>query len=663
MINYQSQQVLYAVLSPQQHKLLPRTTNILSLSISILQAHVVSAFEQSLTNMTNRLQQLTATAERKDGELTDMRQTIELLRKQSIQAGLTTAHMQSMGVQTQGQSQNELMLQQKPPPGPGNNTRLGQPNGANGNGNGQAPLGLGQRQHSTDSMCSLNSISSGCSAAQDKNKANKKKGWLRSSFTKAFSRNAKISKTSRHVGQHHEKTALHNGHNMHGGHGEPLGLAALATQPAPPLPVVGNASSKQSSPAKTVTLIDNAKPIDAIDQEDQQVVEDLKKQLREKDLVLTDIRLEALSSASQLESLKDMMNKMRAEMMSLKQNNERLQKLVTSRSLAGSEASLGQAISPNGSLGGGATSSDASRRYSLADGNSRPPMELPPRLAEELEEECMPPAPAPEPPPPPAPSAAPVSPMSPNTHIDLTPPPPALETAQLSSPVHMPSAVEELPDVCDGKKIAIACYLGQPESFTKYCEELLELDDFYANGAIIASHEAEAQSQNGQQGERQSAAFTAASSNEFVIACTYISGKTTWQNLDYIVRKTFKDYVARIDPGTNLGLNTDSITSYHLGEAKRGPEMGFPELLPCGYIVGNVKTLYICLQGVGSLAFDSLIPRSIVHRYISLLTEHRRLILCGPSGTGKSYLARRLAEFLVARAGRGNPSEAIATFK
>ncbi|XP_034097599.2 protein sickie isoform X10 [Drosophila albomicans] len=650
---------------------------VLSLSSQLsTNAHVVSAFEQSLSNMTNRLQQLTATAERKDGELTDMRQTIELLRKQSIQAGLTTAHMQSMGVQTQGQTQNELMLmqQQKPPPMPsaaGNARPASHANGGvnppQGNGNGLG-MGIGmQRQHSTDSMCSLNSISSGCSAAQDKNKANKKKGWLRSSFTKAFSRNAKISKTSRHVGQHHHqqqehsssKTPLHNGH----GHGEgPLGLAALATQPAPPLPVA-NASSKQSSPAKTVTLIDNAKPIDAIDPEDQHMVEDLKKQLREKDLVLTDIRLEALSSASQLESLKDMMNKMRAEMMSLKQNNERLQKLVTSRSLAGSEASLGQAISPNGSLGGGGgggSSSDASRRYSLADGNSRPPMELPPRLSEELEEECMPPAPAPEPPPPPAPSAgATAAPLSPNTHIDLTPPPPALEAAQLSSPVHMPSVVEDLPDVCDGKKIAIACYLGQPESFAKYCEELLELDDFYANGAIIASHEAE---NHQAQAQQSNAAFTAASCNEFVIACTYISGKTTWQNLDYIVRKTFKDYVARIDPGTNLGLNTDSITSYHLGEAKRGPEMGFPELLPCGYIVGNVKTLYICLQGVGSLAFDSLIPRSIVHRYISLLTEHRRLILCGPSGTGKSYLARRLAEFLVARAGRGNPSEAIATF-
>lgn len=102
--------------------------------------------------------------------------------------------------------------------------------------------------------------------------------------------------------------------------------------------------------------------------------------------------------------------------------------------------------------------------------------------------------------------------------------------------------------------------------------------------------------------------------NEFTIAYTYISGKTTWQNLDYIVRKTFKDYLSRIDPGTNLGLNTDSITSYHLGEATRGPEMGFPELLPCGYSVGTVNTLYICLQGVGSLAFDSLIPKNIVYR-------------------------------------------------
>lgn len=39
---------------------------------------------------------------KQDSELTELRQTIELLRKQSIQAGLTTAHMQSMGIRADG---------------------------------------------------------------------------------------------------------------------------------------------------------------------------------------------------------------------------------------------------------------------------------------------------------------------------------------------------------------------------------------------------------------------------------------------------------------------------------------------------------------------------------------------------------------------------------
>lgn len=50
-----------------------------------------------------------------------------------------------------------------------------------------------------------------------------------------------------------------------------------------------------------------------------------------------------------------------------------------------------------------------------------------------------------------------------------------------------------------------------------------------------------------------------------------------------------------------------------------------------------------------SLAFETLIPKSIVQRYVSLLLEHRRIILCGPSGTGKTYLAQKLAEHLVLR--------------
>ena len=54
-------------------------------------------------------------------------------------------------------------------------------------------------------------------------------------------------------------------------------------------------------------------------------------------------------------------------------------------------------------------------------------------------------------------------------------------------------------------------------------------------------------------------------------------------------------------------------------------------------------------QSVDSLAFETMIPKSIIQRYVSLLLEHRRIILCGPSGTGKTYLAQKLAEHLVLR--------------
>lgn len=53
------------------------------------------------------------------------------------------------------------------------------------------------------------------------------------------------------------------------------------------------------------------------DEDSPEVVKDLKKQLREKDMMLTDIRLDALSSAHQLENLKETVNKMRVSFKSL----------------------------------------------------------------------------------------------------------------------------------------------------------------------------------------------------------------------------------------------------------------------------------------------------------------------------------------------------------
>lgn len=186
-------------------------------------------------------------------------------------------------------------------------------------------------------------------------------------------------------------------------------------------------------------------------------------------------------------------------------------------------------------------------------------MELPQSL-DEADEENIPPAPAP---------CEPQSPTKQN--VDLSPTHSHLNGTNSD---HLSTPAEEIPeDHIDGKKISIVVYLGQPESFNKYAEEIQQSDDEYFSPPKSDIHE------NGFDSKNKSFSSNS-TTNEFTIAFTYISGKTTWQNLDYIVRKTFKDYLARIDPGTSLGLNTDSITSYHLGDAKRGPEIGFPELLP-----------------------------------------------------------------------------------
>ena len=89
----------------------------------------------------------------------EMHQTIELLKKQSIQAGLTSAHIHSMSVsstKTPPQSPSKVQLQN------------GQPKALNVNGQ------IMQRHLSVDSMSSGHS--SECSTMDQR----KKKGWVSS---------------------------------------------------------------------------------------------------------------------------------------------------------------------------------------------------------------------------------------------------------------------------------------------------------------------------------------------------------------------------------------------------------------------------------------------------------------------------------------------------
>ncbi|XP_025406200.1 protein sickie isoform X4 [Sipha flava] len=468
-------------------------------------AHVVSAFEQSLSNMTQRLQQLTATAEKKDHELHELRQTVEMLRKQSAD--------------------------------PGNH-----------------PNGNHQRRHtinsvadsSTDSVSSLNSLSSACSASssaqQSEADKKKKRGWvrqhisLRSSFSKAFSRSKKNRSNSlsdaeeAHIARNHQN-------------------AFLSDMSAPSSPMLNtphmNGLGLKNSHSSTTSLYD----CDRVDHDSSpEMVEQLRKQLREKDLVLTDIRLEALSSAHQLESLKDTVIKMRDEMLNLKQDNERLQKIVTNQSLQSSCSSL-----------------------------QSPPMSNHTQ-SDELAEALL----------------------------------PSLDS--------------------DSMLVQVNVFLGSHGGYNKYKENKTKM---------------------------------------CIISALPVSSKSKWDMVDHLVVKGFKDYVERIDPTTKLGLCSDSIWSYHIDNITRyisnTKDYKPPEKSPYECMT-NGSSISICLKGamhsgsLDALAFDTLIPKSILQRYVSLLSEHHRIILCGPSGTGKSYLSNKLAEFLVMKMGKECNDSTIVTF-
>ncbi|XP_041071952.1 neuron navigator 3 [Carcharodon carcharias] len=471
-------------------------------------AHLVAAFEQSLSNMTSRLQNLTMTAEQKESELTELRETIEMLKTQN-----SAAQAAIQGALNGPDHTNKDM-------------RI-------------------KRQHSSDSVSSINSATSHSSIGSandiDSKKKKKKQSWvnskgsqLRSSFKQAFGK----KKSSKPNLSHSDIEEITD-----------------SSLPSSPKSLQDSTDPGSLKPSQSASAICECTETEA------EAIVHLKSELREKELKLTDIRLEALSSAHHLDQIREAMNRMQNEIELLKAENDRL------KSETGSSSGAARTQSQSST-----SSSSSSSRQSLG--------------------------------------------------LSLH----NLNIAGATTTDILPDDGSDGSFRKEGCSVRIMICLNKQLKRTK--------DE---------------------------------KPPQYLIGSLGVSGKTKWDVLDGVIRRLFKEYIFRLDPTTSLGLSSDSILSYNIGDIVRSSNLELPELLPCGYLVGESNIITVNLKGVAensvdSLVFETLIPKPLTHRYLNVLLEHRRIILSGPSGTGKTYLANRLAEFLVNRSGHEVTDGSIATF-
>ncbi|XP_063309247.1 neuron navigator 1 isoform X3 [Pelobates fuscus] len=456
-------------------------------------ANLVAAFEQSLVNMTTRLRHLADTAHEKvsekDSELSELRETIDLLKSKNSEA---QAVIQGALNPPSDTAPRELRI---------------------------------RRQNSSDSISSLNSISSHCSAGSVKDsdgKKKKKKSWLRSSFNKAF--NMKKGPKSASSYSDIEEMATPD--------------SSAPTSPKQQHGPPGLSSPSLHSSASSSVIFEGQEG----EEPEKREVSDLRSELWEKEMKLTDIRLEALNSAHQLEQLRETMHNMQLEVDLLKAENDRLKV-------------------PPSSVPASTPSSCPSPRRSLT-------LSLTQSLANSTTADT---------------DFSPMDAVNGSLQREVT-----LRTVIRVAPHHI-----------------IKGDLKQ---------------------------------------------------QEFLLGYVKISNKADWKSLDDAVCQTFQDHLNKVDPSSTLGLGRESVSGYSLGHVKRTLDAELPDVTPSRNLRGSTNII-VQLKGlkercVDLLVFESLIPKPMLQHYVSLLLKHRRLLLSGPSGTGKSFLAHRLAEYLVERSGR-----------
>ncbi|XP_065837953.1 neuron navigator 2-like isoform X2 [Oscarella lobularis] len=141
----------------------------------------------------------------------------------------------------------------------------------------------------------------------------------------------------------------------------------------------------------------------------------------------------------------------------------------------------------------------------------------------------------------------------------------------------------------------------------------------------------------------------------------------TWDVTDLKIMSIFQRYLTKIDGDSCLGLDKYSISYYWLGDVRRVigskcPERASPHQATMMDRPAAVVHLRSFDEGCcDALAFQTLIPKTFIRSYTSVLLTHRQVLIVGPQSSGKSFLASRLATYCLQRKGVHVPNDAIVT--